>query len=176
MALSARANAHSARGCCHGPINLATTGVPIERQSGVPFECRLTGFIGEPINLAPLPDLASVRRELLAMFPYAEPVIGTALEPMSGARHVVMTPTILAGPPGVGKTYFAESLARVLGLPFEIYQCTAISDAALAGTPRSGMNPEPSLPVSVVRAHRHASPVIVLDQLDKASFLDALLG
>jgi len=93
------------------------------------------------------------------MFPYAEPVIGTALEPMSGARHVVMTPTILAGPPGVGKTYFAESLARVLGLPFEIYQCTAISDAALAGTPRSGMNPEPSLPVSVVRAHRHASPV-----------------
>src|SRR5689334_10272407 len=42
MALSARANAHSARGCCHGPVNLATTGVPIERRSGVPFECRLT--------------------------------------------------------------------------------------------------------------------------------------
>src|SRR6185503_12412778 len=42
-ALSARANTHSARGCCHAPINLATTGVPIERRSGVPFECRLTG-------------------------------------------------------------------------------------------------------------------------------------
>src|SRR5215218_9688561 len=42
MALSARANARPARDCCHGPINLATTGVPIERRSGVPFECRLT--------------------------------------------------------------------------------------------------------------------------------------
>src|SRR4051812_3095342 len=42
MALSAQANAHSARDCCHGPINLATTGVPIERRSEVPFECRLT--------------------------------------------------------------------------------------------------------------------------------------
>jgi len=45
-ALSARANTHSARGCCHAPINLATTGVPIERRSGVPFECRLTGLQG----------------------------------------------------------------------------------------------------------------------------------
>jgi ATP-dependent Lon protease len=71
----------------------------------------------------------------------------------------------------------------VLGLPMEIYPCGGVTDAALAGTSRRWSTGQCSVPVSLICTHRHASPAIILDELEKAgtgrtngSLVDALLG
>ncbi|MBO6560255.1 MAG: AAA family ATPase [Nisaea sp.] len=140
-------------------------------------------LVGKPLPLVPCPNLADVRTELVAEYPYAETVITTLLEEVALRPHVALRPTILDGDPGIGKTRFARRVLTLLGIEPHLYSCGGVADASLAGTSRRWTTGEPSLPVAQILQHDCASPGIILDEIEKAgtsrhngNVFDALLG
>ncbi|WP_161993794.1 AAA family ATPase [Muricoccus nepalensis] len=136
-----------------------------------------------PLPLEPVPDLADLRKALLYEFPHAAVVCDAILQDFVGRSHVALRPVLLVGPPGCGKTTFAMRLAELLDLPMEVYGCGGVSDSAFAGTARQWNTGNPALPTGMIRSHRHASPVVILDAVEKAgtsrtngSLPDALLA
>ncbi len=124
-------------------------------------------LIAKPLPLVPLPDLAEVRSQLAAAFPYAVEIIDRLLTDLVAMPRVLLRPTILVGSPGSGKTRFARSLMSALGIPHEVFPCGGVTDSAIGGTPRRWSTGEPSLPLSLVVRFRTASPGIVLDEIEK---------
>lgn len=125
-------------------------------------------LVGKALPLSPVPDLDLVRRILIEEFPYAASVIETVLRDLGGRADVHVRPTLLIGPPGSGKSHFARRLAEVLKTPWEMIPCAGVSDSMHGGTSRKWTSGEPSLPVAVIRTHRHAGPFIILDEIEKA--------
>jgi ATPase family associated with various cellular activities (AAA) len=173
-----------ALGACLNPTRIIVSqiGNPGTTE-GARVASELGALIGRPLPLAAMPDPAALRRVLLGEFPHAAAVTGLVLDGLASPAHVALPPIALVGPHGCGKTTFAVRLAELLGLPWEIYPCGGVNDAAFGGTTRRWAAAEPSVPLSLVRALHHASPAIVLDELDKAaasrvngSLADALLG
>lgn len=122
---------------------------------------------GRPLPLPATPDLATARSRLVAEFPYAGSVVDQVFKGLVSRQHVRIRPTILLGPPGCGKSRFVRRLAEELGSPYEFIPCGGMSDGALGGTPRRWSSGEPSLPLSTVRRHECAGPIIILDEIEK---------
>ena len=79
-------------------------------------------------------------------------------------------PILLAGPPGIGKTHFCDALAKVLGVPCRRHQMDqAETSAALMGSEKVWSTSSIGLVFEEVVLGTHANPVIILDELDKAS-------
>ena len=78
---------------------------------------------------------------------------------------------LLAGPPGVGKTYLAEETARVLGLPFYRFDMSEYTDATsqmeLAGTPENYAGSKEGLLTGFVRKNPRC--VILFDEIEKTT-------
>ncbi len=85
-------------------------------------------------------------------------------------RPVRIPPMLLAGPPGVGKTHFSDALAQVLGVPIRRHQMDqAESSSALMGSETTWSNSRVGLVFDEIVLGDYANPVILLDELDKAS-------
>jgi len=125
-------------------------------------------LLRKALPLSPVPDLTLVRAILLEEFPYAAPVIETILRDLDGRENVHVRPTLLIGSPGAGKSHFARRLAEVLKTPCQMIPCGGVSDSMHGGATRKWATGEPSLPVAVIRTHRHAGPLIILDEIEKA--------
>jgi len=135
------------------------------------------------LPLVRVPDTTALWATLDREFPHADNVVSAMLDELEGRPHVRLSPFILVGSPGCGKTTLAKRLLELLGLPTTVFSCGGASDGALAGTSRRWASGEASLPLSMVVRHRTASPAIVLDELEKVgtsrhngNVQDALLG
>ena len=79
-------------------------------------------------------------------------------------------PMLLVGPPGVGKTYFANCVADLLGVPQFVYALeSAETVSVLTGSDKHWWNSEPGQLFKLIVQGEYANPVVILDELDKVT-------
>lgn len=79
-------------------------------------------------------------------------------------------PLLLLGAPGVGKTHYTLELARILARPIHRHNLdVAHTSSSLMGSARNWANTHTGLVFESVCMGTHAGPVILLDEIDKAS-------
>ncbi len=128
----------------------------------------LEGLAGKALPLVSTPDLKEARATLSVEFPYALDVIDWILKEVALRSYVQIRPTILVGPPGCGKSRFANRLLKVLAVPHDVIPCGGISDGTFAGTARRWSTGEPSLPFALITRYKIAGPGAILDEIEKA--------
>jgi hypothetical protein len=139
--------------------------------------------INVAVPLVVSPNLAEMRKALLFEFPHAQSVIDTVLADLIGRPTVLVRPTLMVGEPGGGKSTFVRRLAELLGVLCWRTDASRIDSSVFAGTDRRWNSAEPCHPFLAIARARHANPMILLDELEKAGtrseygrFWDSLLG
>jgi hypothetical protein len=139
--------------------------------------------INTALPLVLSPPLHAVRATLLFEFPYAEQVIDFALAELIGRRTVRIRPLLLCGDAGGGKSRFARRLGETLGVGVWRTDASRSDGAVFGGTDKRWYSAEPCHPFLAIAQAKHACPMMLLDELEKAGtrsdygrLWDCLLG
>ena len=128
--------------------------------------------LGVVRSLASMPN----RRKLEALrrdYPHFGAVVDLiemrcALARLSLGRALSMPPLLLSGPPGVGKTAFADASADCLGLPLRrVDIASSTAGFVIAGSHSSWAASRPGVVWSLLQS-KMAAGVLMLDEIDKA--------
>ncbi|MCL5077206.1 MAG: AAA family ATPase [Actinobacteria bacterium] len=100
-------------------------------------------------------------------------VIDYVMDAVSVSIHyhkpIKITPVILVGSPGIGKSYFTNQLSQCLGVPLRKVAMDNLQiGAGLSGSSYVYSNTETGAVFKVLTEEDHISPLIILDEIDKA--------
>jgi ATP-dependent Lon protease len=85
------------------------------------------------------------------------------------ADALEITPMLLLGPPGVGKTHFAREVAQLLGTGFGFVSMSSMTAGwLLSGASSQWKGARPGKVFETLVDGRYANPVMVVDEIDKA--------
>lgn len=123
-------------------------------------------------DLIGAPSLSSFD-DLMGLAPNHSEVIGdlkkrSALT-LAASEPMQMDPILLLGDPGVGKTHFAQSLARLIGTSFELLPMSSMTAGwILSGTSSQWKNSRAGKVAQSLIDGQYANQVFVLDEIDKS--------
>ncbi|KXJ50607.1 MAG: hypothetical protein AXW17_10195 [Colwellia sp. Phe_37] len=84
-----------------------------------------------------------------------------------------LPPTLLIGPPGIGKTSYINRLSVLAGVPFKSISLAGKNDNKdFTGTARGWSTGEPSSVINFINQKKIANPIFLLDEIDKAGGSD----
>jgi ATP-dependent Lon protease len=124
------------------------------------------------LAIAPAPDALNPLR---TRFPHFSTVIDwvaghLALANLSPKNPLTLPPMLFAGDPGVGKTFFASELAKVLNTHyFEIGLASASSGFVIGGLDLGWSTGQSGQIFDALVSGPMGNPIIVLDEIDKTS-------
>lgn len=88
---------------------------------------------------------------------------------IDGNEAMQFTPMLLLGEPGLGKTHFAKSMAKMLGTAFEFVSMSSLTAGwILSGASSQWHNSKPGKVATSLISGDFANPLIALDEIDKA--------
>ncbi|TCT07075.1 AAA family ATPase [Paralcaligenes ureilyticus] len=131
----------------------------------------------KPMAFTTFPALAKLydlRATLTDEFPWAEEAIAVVMSDLIARRRygvvrLGMAPVLLVGPPGTGKTRFAQRLSDLLGTPNTVINLAGATDTkVLKGVTRGWASNRASRMVEFIQQTKIANPLFILDEVDKA--------
>lgn len=163
------------------------TAILLDRIGGEDTSSLLStyGFMLTPLRLVPSaiePD--ALYSQLQSEFPWMRDlnVAAARATSMSLKRsdpYWRMNPTVVVGPPGVGKTRWIRRLTEMVGVGSHSLSVAGIDhDKSIRGMERGWSNARPSFPVLAFEKTRIANPIFLVDEVDKtekAGVLDCLI-
>ena len=120
---------------------------------------------------APKVETISQLRESFPNFCEAIDVIegAFALSHLSAQGYLQISPILLLGPPGVGKTAFVQSLSKLIGINFSRIDIgTSSSSAILAGLSLTWSSGRCGEIFNLLTESEFMNPIVILDEVDKA--------
>jgi len=123
---------------------------------------------GRNLPLVVVPDLARVKRRLVREFPDCERIVDAILAPLAGRSFAWLSPVLLRGAPGSGKSRLARRIGEELGLAVTVYGCGAVADGAFIGTSRQWSTGRACVPLQAIKRAGAASVLVILDEISRA--------
>lgn len=129
-----------------------------------------------PIPLSPMPGLDrlhAIQATLSAEFPWATGAVSAVLSELfarkrHGAVILGMSPLLLVGLPGGGKTRFCRRVSDLLGTPNTVINMAGMSDVkTLKGVTRGWTSNRTSRIVEFMLQTKTANPFFILEEVDK---------
>jgi len=117
-----------------------------------------------------LPDMAALFEELPNFTAVLEDIRRHVALCVGSNDSIELPPMLLLGEPGIGKTHFARRLAQLLGTGFGFVPMSSLTAGwVLSGASSQWKNAKPGKVFDTFLNGEYANPVIVVDELDKAS-------